>query len=134
MNQYNVTAKLWIKIEATSSKQAHDLSKTIIDEALYEYVNANRRPDVQITISKSKIIWESTQKKGSTYALQASVYSRYADRSKVSGDLPPIQKKLLKLVQKEDIGLLTLREIGRRIGVDHPQTVKYHLLKLQGAE
>jgi repressor LexA len=41
-----------------------------------------------------------------------------------------IQEKLLKLSQTHNLKELSLREIGRLVGVDHPQKVKHHLLKL----
>ena len=41
-----------------------------------------------------------------------------------------IQKKILKLASKEDISVLGYRKLGEKIGVDHPQQVKYHLQKL----
>lgn len=41
-----------------------------------------------------------------------------------------IQDKILKLARREDISQLGLRKLGERIGVDHPQQVKYHLQKL----
>lgn len=44
----------------------------------------------------------------------------------------PIQQKLQALVQKEDISKMSLREIGKRIGVDNsPQKIKHHLAQLQ---
>ncbi len=47
--------------------------------------------------------------------------------------MQPIQEKLYKLIQTEDITGKSLREIGRRIGVAHPQSVKYHLRRLVDA-
>jgi SOS-response transcriptional repressor LexA len=41
-----------------------------------------------------------------------------------------IQDKIIKLARREDISQLGLRKLGERIGVDHPQQVKYHLQKL----
>ncbi len=41
-----------------------------------------------------------------------------------------LQKKMLELAAKEDIGSYGLRKLGERIGVDHPQKVKWHLTKL----
>lgn len=45
-----------------------------------------------------------------------------------------IQKAILNLASKKDLGRMTLREIGEHIGEDHPQKVKHHLeqLKLKG--
>lgn len=40
------------------------------------------------------------------------------------------QEQLLKLAQERDISSLSLRAIGREIGVKNPQTVKYHLNQL----
>lgn len=42
----------------------------------------------------------------------------------------PIQEKLIELSQKHNIKKMGLRHIGRLIGVEHPQKVKYHLKKL----
>jgi SOS-response transcriptional repressor LexA len=42
-----------------------------------------------------------------------------------------IQRKIIDLAQTEDLDELGLRGIGRRIGVDHPQKVKFHLEQLQ---
>jgi repressor LexA len=42
-----------------------------------------------------------------------------------------LQEKLLKLAQEENLGLLTLREMGAKIGVRSPQIVKHHLGQLQ---
>lgn len=41
-----------------------------------------------------------------------------------------IQKKLIKLAKQEDIGAYGYRKLGAKIGVDHPQKVKWHLQKL----
>ncbi len=41
-----------------------------------------------------------------------------------------LQKKLLELASTEDIGQYGLRKLGEKIGVDHPQKVKWHLSKL----
>lgn len=41
-----------------------------------------------------------------------------------------IQNKILKLAKKEDIGQLGLRKLGEKVGINHPQQVKYHLQKL----
>lgn len=40
------------------------------------------------------------------------------------------QEQLLKLAQERDISSLSLRAIGREIGIKNPQTVKYHLNQL----
>lgn len=40
------------------------------------------------------------------------------------------QEQLLKLAQERDISSLSLRAMGREIGVKNPQTVKYHLNQL----
>lgn len=42
----------------------------------------------------------------------------------------PIQQKIIELSQKHNLKKMGLRHIGRLIGVEHPQTVKYHLKKL----
>jgi repressor LexA len=42
----------------------------------------------------------------------------------------PIQQKIFELSQKHDLKKMGLRHIGRLIGVEHPQTIKYHLKKL----
>lgn len=41
-----------------------------------------------------------------------------------------IQKKILKLAKRQDIGQLGYRKLGDHIDVDHPQKVKHHLQKL----
>lgn len=41
-----------------------------------------------------------------------------------------LQKRILDLAAKEDISALGYRKLGEKIGVDHPQQVKYHLQKL----
>lgn len=41
-----------------------------------------------------------------------------------------IQTRLMKLAAQEDIAQLGYRKLGEKIGVDHPQQVKYHLQKL----
>ncbi len=41
-----------------------------------------------------------------------------------------IQSKILKLAGKEDIAQYGLRKLGEKVGVDHPQKVKWHLQKL----
>ena len=43
----------------------------------------------------------------------------------------PTQQKLLKLAGERDLGKMKLLEIGRLVGIDHPQVVKYHLAQLQ---
>lgn len=40
------------------------------------------------------------------------------------------QQKILELSQKHDLKKMGLRHIGRLIGIEHPQTIKYHLEKL----
>jgi repressor LexA len=42
-----------------------------------------------------------------------------------------IREKLLELSTKEDISKFTLREIGEKIGVKHPQTVKNNIIRLR---
>lgn len=41
-----------------------------------------------------------------------------------------IQQQLLELSQKYDLKKMGLRQIGRLIGVDHPQKIKFHMQKL----
>jgi SOS-response transcriptional repressor LexA len=41
-----------------------------------------------------------------------------------------IQQQLLDLAQQHDLRKMGLRQIGRIIGVDHPQQVKFHMKKL----
>lgn len=41
------------------------------------------------------------------------------------------QLKILKLAEKKNLSKLSLREIGKFVGIKHPQTVQYHLNKLQ---
>jgi len=45
----------------------------------------------------------------------------------------PIQEKLLELSRKENLAQLTLREMGKKIGLpnESPQKIKHHLLQLQ---
>lgn len=40
------------------------------------------------------------------------------------------QRKILDLAKSQDLGKLSLRQIGASIEVEHPQKVKYHLEKL----
>lgn len=42
-----------------------------------------------------------------------------------------LQEKILKLVEKESLGELSLRQIGKLIGEKNPQNVKHHLLQLE---
>ena len=42
-----------------------------------------------------------------------------------------IQEKLLKLIDKKNIGHLTLRQIGELIGENLPQKIKHHLSQLE---
>lgn len=42
----------------------------------------------------------------------------------------PIQEQLLNLSQRYDLRKMGLRQIGRIIGVEHPQKVKFHMKKL----
>jgi hypothetical protein len=58
MNQYEVTAKLWVKTTADTPEKAESLAKTIVDEALIEYMqHYTQAPGENISISKSKVIW-----------------------------------------------------------------------------
>jgi len=41
-----------------------------------------------------------------------------------------IQQQLLELSQKYDLKKMGLRQIGRLIGVDHPQKIKFHMQKI----
>lgn len=41
-----------------------------------------------------------------------------------------LQTRLLELAEKENLGKLTLREVGEKIGETHPQKVKHHLTQL----
>jgi repressor LexA len=43
----------------------------------------------------------------------------------------PVQDKLLKVIENQDISSLTLREIGALINEKLPQTVKHHLSQLE---
>src|SRR5690349_20708708 len=43
----------------------------------------------------------------------------------------PTQQKLVDLIEEKDITALSLREIGRQIGVNNPQVVKHHLEQLR---
>lgn len=42
----------------------------------------------------------------------------------------PTQQKLLELSQQYDLTSMGLRQIGKMIGVEHPQKVKFHLQKI----
>jgi len=42
----------------------------------------------------------------------------------------PTQKAILKLAKKQSLKGLGLRRIGKLIGVNHPQKVKHHLMRL----
>lgn len=42
----------------------------------------------------------------------------------------PIQRKILELSQIHDLSALSLRQIGRMVGEDHPQKVKHHMQQL----
>ncbi|MBI2673751.1 MAG: hypothetical protein HYX23_00515 [Candidatus Zambryskibacteria bacterium] len=42
----------------------------------------------------------------------------------------PTQQKLLELSQRYDLKKIGLRQIGRLIGIEHPQKVKFHMEKL----
>lgn len=46
----------------------------------------------------------------------------------------PIQQKLLKLADTYNIGSMSLREIARIIGAEHPQLIKHHLEQLEKKE
>ena len=59
MKQYEITMKLWIKLEAEAPELAEDGAKTIVDEALYAYVRAN---NIQASVSKAKVIWVKENK------------------------------------------------------------------------
>lgn len=41
------------------------------------------------------------------------------------------EARILQLSKEVDINTLSLREIGRRVGIKHPQTVKNSLIKLR---
>jgi len=41
-----------------------------------------------------------------------------------------IQQKILDLSDSQDLGILTLRQIGELVGESHPQKIKHHLLQL----
>ncbi len=58
MNQYEVTAKLWIKVTVETPEEAEGISKTIVDEAMYDYMQDHTRALTErMSISKSKVIW-----------------------------------------------------------------------------
>lgn len=42
-----------------------------------------------------------------------------------------IQEKLLKLSEKNDLAQMSLREIGKLVGIEAPQIIKHHLLQLE---
>lgn len=43
----------------------------------------------------------------------------------------PIQRKVLELAERQNIGRLRLREIGSMVGEPHPQKIKHHIMQLQ---
>lgn len=58
MKQYEITAKLWIKVTANTQEEAQALSKTIVDEALIAYMqNRTETPGENLSISKAKTVW-----------------------------------------------------------------------------
>jgi predicted ArsR family transcriptional regulator len=40
------------------------------------------------------------------------------------------QKKILELSKTEDLTKLSYREIGKKLGIEYPQVVKYHIEQL----
>jgi repressor LexA len=44
-----------------------------------------------------------------------------------------VQKKILDVLDGRDQFETSLRDLGRLVGVEHPQMIKHHLLRLQGA-
>lgn len=42
-----------------------------------------------------------------------------------------VQRRILELAEKRNIGQLTLREIGELVGEPHPQKIKHHISQLQ---
>ena len=66
MSQYEVTAKLWIKTKADTPEDAEKIAKTIVDEAMYDYMQDYTHVDGEsVSISKSKVIWvKDTPKEG----------------------------------------------------------------------
>lgn len=58
MKQYSVTAKIWVRLKAKSSEEAENSAKTIVDDALYHYVNTVKRECITtMSISKAKVVW-----------------------------------------------------------------------------
>jgi SOS-response transcriptional repressor LexA len=45
--------------------------------------------------------------------------------------LHEIQRKILKVAQTQDISKLSLRELGKLIGINHPQKIKHHIEQLR---
>jgi hypothetical protein len=67
MNQYEVTTKLWIKATVASREEAKRIAKSVVDEALYQYMQQHTQaPGENLSISKSKVIWakDITPKEG----------------------------------------------------------------------
>ena len=52
MSQFEVTAKLWIKVTAESPEEAESIAKTTVDESLYYYVNTVKKEAKNMSISK----------------------------------------------------------------------------------
>jgi SOS-response transcriptional repressor LexA len=42
-----------------------------------------------------------------------------------------LQEKLLQLSERKNLGDMSLREIGKLVGIDAPQIIKHHLLQLE---
>lgn len=50
---------------------------------------------------------------------------------KRNGAMHPTAVKILELSKTIDLGTLKLREIGRRVGIDHPQKIAHHIGQLE---
>jgi hypothetical protein len=57
--------------------------------------------------------------------------ARETGHSKEICGMHHIQVKILELAKQEDIGLLTLRAIGEKVGDSQPQKIKHHLEQLK---
>jgi hypothetical protein len=56
--KYSITAKLWIELESASEEDARQQAKSIVDNALYEYVhNHGIEPGKGLRIHLAKLIW-----------------------------------------------------------------------------
>jgi len=63
-------------------------------------------------------------------AKQNEVIDYLASKSLYKKPLHPTQRLIMELATKEDIELLGLRTVGKKIGIEHPQKIQHHLGQL----